>query len=163
MYHIPPPLFGQHLFAVGHGQVVEIVGAADDDLVFVLQGVGDVEGGIGVAAGVAAYVGAVHEAAEALIRGINVQQHPIPAEALRQGEAAAIPQGQPLGEMIADAGKPALHAEGDADLLFVSFGIFPTGGKVPPTVQVYITFATHLGTGIDLPGGIVDLLPPGGQ
>ena len=80
-----------HLLAVGESLIVEIVGAADDQLVFLRQRFGDVHAEGGIAALVAAQVLPVHEHLCNLIGSADVEQHPLPAEALGQKKAAAIP------------------------------------------------------------------------
>ena len=91
---------------------MEIVGAADDQLVFLRQRFGDVHAERGIAALVAAQVLPVHEHLCNLIGSADVEQHPLPAEALRQKKAAAIPQWHAFLKMPSDAGKPGLRAEG---------------------------------------------------
>ena len=80
-----------HLLAVGESLIVEIVGAADDQLVFLRQRFGDVHAEGGIAALVAAQVLPVHEHLCNLIGSADVEQHPLPAEALGQKKASAIP------------------------------------------------------------------------
>ena len=101
-----------HLLAVGESLIVEIVGAADDQLVFLRQRFGDVHAEGGIAALMAAQVLPVHEHLCNLIGSADVEQHPLPAEALGQKKASAIPQWCALFKMPPDAGKPGLRAEG---------------------------------------------------
>ena len=70
---------------------MEIVGAADDQLVFLRQRFGDVHAEGGIAALVVAQVLPVHEHLCNLIGSADVEQHPLPAEALGQKKASAIP------------------------------------------------------------------------
>ena len=93
-----------HLLAVGESLIAEVVGAADDQFVFLRQRFGDVHGEGRIAPLVAAQVLPVHEHLRRLVGGADVEQHPFPAEAVGQKKAAAIPQRDAFLKMPPDAG-----------------------------------------------------------
>ena len=109
------PLFRLHLLSVGLPQIVQVIPAEDLQLVFLLQGIGNVHGEGFVAAVMLGQQPLVHIHHGMLVHRADVQQHPSPVKAFRQGEAAAVGQDGTLGEMLLHPGQGRLRAEGHPD------------------------------------------------
>ena len=139
------------LLAVGQNVIGKMVLHAHEQGVFVLQAVRDVEGEGKIAARVAANRRAVDPDLCDLVDRAEVQQHAAAHEALRQAEAAAVPQRRLLGEDLVDAGQQRLRREGDADGPVEGGGRFGGRGEIPQAVQIEIGVAPQRGAGIFLP------------
>ena len=97
---IPHSAALHHLLSIGEGRVPQIVPTADGQHILLLQSMGDITGKGQIAPLVAAHLLPIDEHLRGLVRRPEVQQNPAPAEILRQGKAAAIPQSRPLREML---------------------------------------------------------------
>ena len=144
------PLLRQNLLAVGLFLIIQVIPAEDLQLVFDLEGIGDIHGEGFVAAVMLAHQPLVHIHHGMLVRSPNVQQHLSPVEALGQGEPAAVSQNCPLCKMLLHTGQTGFRAEGHQNGGEL-FRIIP--GKVPFSIQIQVRIPLHLGAGIYGPGG----------
>ena len=129
------------------------------------QGAGDVQGEGQIAPLMAPHGVVVYQHPAALIHRAEVQQHPVPAEALRQGKGPLIPQGLAAFQPEITAGQQALRREGHQYLSAAAAGILVAvlHGVVPQAVEAEIAVPPQLGPGIlRQRAGFVRMLPPGG-
>ena len=141
--------------------VLQVIEADDLQVVDIGKVVGDVGCEGIVAAFVVGDPGAVDIYHGGLIGGADVQQHPAPVEALRQGETAAVMQGCGLREVDLKAGQTAFRAEGDPDVVAIAVHI-----QFPGAVEVQVRIPAHLGPGVYSPGrfsAVEQFFTPGGQ
>ena len=89
-----------------------------------------------------------------LVGSADMENHPAPVEAFRQGQLFPVAQVGALGEVAVDTGQGCFRAEGhpDGQVIFLRQPAFLLGGKVPVSVQIEPVIPLHLGTGIDVPG-----------
>ena len=148
---IPHTATGQGLLSVRILLLFQIVLTADGQTVLALaKRIGNIQAKCFIAAFVRAYRLAIEKHIRPLICRADVQQHAAPVEIFRQGEATGIAEQAALVIMLSDSGKTAFRAERNTDLAMA----FIIHMKVPCAVQIHKAVPPHLGTGINIPGGL---------
>ena len=130
----------------------------------VIQQLRDIQAERQIAALMAARLLPVHQHAAALIHRAEVQQHPLPPEALRQGKRPLVPQRLTASQLEAAAGQQALRRKGHQYLSGAAAGMLvPVLHRVvPQTIEAQIAVPHQLGPRVLRQGArLIHRLAPG--